>query len=443
MTAGRTRFQDGGLSRPTTAFGPPQDLKRVREQTIAIAGCGVAGLASALLLTRDGHRVTLYERFDTPRPLGSGLMIQDTGLAVLRSLDLDGAALAAGARINRLFGKEARSGRTVLDVRYAALGGGDAFGIGIHRAALFDLLYRAVAAAGIAIETGRAVTGATRDADGRRRLEFAARDSAGPFDLVVDALGLNSPLVPAAGRALTYGALWASLDWPTDAAFAVDALEQRYVRASTMVGVLPIGIAPDTARPQTAFFWSLRKDQFDAWRTRGLAAWKDEVLSVWPATAPLLAQITSPEQLTFASYVHRTTRAPAAPGLIHIGDAWHATSPQLGQGANMALLDAFALAKALRETSAVAQALPHTVRLRHRHVRLYQAMSALFTPVYQSDSRLLPLLRDYIAGPLVKLWPATQILAAMVAGNYGDTLRIALKIRSNLGRLVRSRPGNG
>ena len=50
---------------------------------IAVAGCGIAGLAGALLLHRRGHAVTLYERFEQPRPLGSGLLLQPTGLAVL------------------------------------------------------------------------------------------------------------------------------------------------------------------------------------------------------------------------------------------------------------------------------------------------------------------------------------------------------------------------
>ena len=42
----------------------------MRGLDIGIAGCGVAGLAADLLLARDGHRVTLYERFDSPRPVG-------------------------------------------------------------------------------------------------------------------------------------------------------------------------------------------------------------------------------------------------------------------------------------------------------------------------------------------------------------------------------------
>lgn len=89
----------------------------------------------------------------------------------------------------------------------------------------------------------------------------------------------------------------------------------------------------------------------------------------------------------------------------------------------MALLDAYALAKALRERSDVPAALARAVDLRRRHVALYQAMSALFTPVYQSDSRILPVLRDRIVGPLATRWPATYIQARMVSGLVADPLR--------------------
>ena len=86
---------------------------------IAVAGCGPAGLAAALLLARDGHKVRLFERFDAPRPIGSGLLLQPTGQAVLRRLGLEDRLLAAGARVERLFGRAMPSGRVVLNVRYA------------------------------------------------------------------------------------------------------------------------------------------------------------------------------------------------------------------------------------------------------------------------------------------------------------------------------------
>jgi len=388
---------------------------------IAIAGCGPAGLAAALLLHSDGHRVRLFERFAEARPIGSGIILQPTGLAVLDALGLAPVTLAAGSRVTRLLGRAGASGPVVLDVRYAALGARAGFGLGMHRAALFDILYSAVEAAGIAVETDRTIVG--RSGGDRPRLTFAGGPESPPFDLIVDALGAGSALAPPTGRALAYGALWASLDWPETSALNPEALEQRYVRASVMTGVLPIGRAPGFARPQAALFWSLRADRLEAWRAAGLVAWKDEVAGLWPSTEPLLAQIDDPEQLTFARYAHRTLATPVGPGLAHIGDAWHSTSPQLGQGANMALLDAYALAKAVRETPDLPGALGRYVGLRQRHVRLYQAMSALFTPVYQSDSRLLPFVRDRLVGPISVLWPATAIQAGMVSGLIGAPLR--------------------
>ena len=394
----------------------------MRRFDIAIAGCGPAGLATALLLHREGHSVTLFDRFDAPRPVGSGLMIQPTGLAVLRRLGLADALLEHGARVDRLYGEAGSSGRVVLDVRYSALGRSAGFGVGVHRATLFALLHDAVRSEGIAIETGCAVAASELLADGRRRLLLEDGRGVGPFDLVVDALGTRTPLAPDCGRELAYGALWGTLDWPAGSGFDPAALAQRYRRASVMVGVLPIGHLPDGARRQAAFFWSLRADRLGEWHAAGLNAWKADVADLWPATRPLLDQISTPDQLTFARYAHRTLRAPAEPGMIHIGDAWHSASPQLGQGANMALLDAYALALALREVEDVPSALTRAVAMRRRHVRLYQALTALFTPVYQSDSHLLPFARDRLVGPLSRLWPITRIQASMVSGLIGNPL---------------------
>jgi len=152
----------------------------MRPIDIAIAGCGPCGLATALLLARDGHRVTIFERFGAAQPVGSGLMLQPTGLAVLDRLGLGDAARAKGAAIDRLVGRAGANGPVVLDVRYAALRRAIS-GIGIHRASLFDLLHQAAIDERIMIETGRQVVGSPIIAGGRRRLDFADGTSAGPF----------------------------------------------------------------------------------------------------------------------------------------------------------------------------------------------------------------------------------------------------------------------
>ena len=52
----------------------------MKSMHVAVAGAGPAGLAMALYLKRAGHRVTLLERFVTAAPVGSGLILQPTGL---------------------------------------------------------------------------------------------------------------------------------------------------------------------------------------------------------------------------------------------------------------------------------------------------------------------------------------------------------------------------
>lgn len=394
----------------------------MRAKDIAIAGCGPAGLAAALLLHRDGHRVALYERFETPRPIGSGLLIQPTGLAVLERLGLDTALKAHASPVERLLGKAVRSGATVLDVRYSALGAPLRVGLGIHRAALFSILYEAVRAEGIPVHTSAEIIGSELGPNGQRALAMADGSREGPFDLIVDALGTRTPLAPPTGKELEYGALWASLDWPDTSELNPHALEQRYRAASIMAGVLPIGTAPHDPKAKAALFWSIKGADVPAWREAGLDAWKAQVRAVWPAVEPLLDQISDPGQLVFARYAHRTLKTPGETGLIHIGDAWHSASPQLGQGANMALLDAWALALAFRESSDVPGAIARAIAMRRVHVWLYQVLTAFFTPVYQSDSRFIPFLRDRLVGPVSKVWPAPGIQAALVSGLVGAPL---------------------
>ena len=88
----------------------------------------------------------------------------------------------------------------------------------------------------------------------------------------------------------------------------------------------------------------------------------------------------------------------------------------------MALLDAWALSLAMARNANVGEALKDAVALRRAHVDIYQWLTWLFTPVYQSDSRVLPFIRDRLVGPLSRLWPANKIQTAMVAGLVANPL---------------------
>lgn len=387
----------------------------MKQRTIAIAGCGVAGLACATLLRRQGANVVLFDKLEKPQPLGSGIILQPVGLCVLDEIGVGDAIRALGAPILRLFGRAEPHGSVVLDVRYAARGTDAPCGLGVHRGALFQVLYDAALEAGAEIESGRDVV-AVRDG----RLAFADGVSA-PFDLVIDALGMRSPLSGGAPKPLPFGALWASLVWA--GTFDETALEQRYRQARKMVGVLPIGRLKDASQNQAAFFWSLKHSDRAAWQTTPIEAWKDEVRALWPETEPLLAQIARHEDLVFATYAHRTIADPVSRECVHVGDSWHCASPQLGQGANMALLDALALTRALEAQSNLDAALGEYARMRALHIKLYQLASWMFTPAYQSDSDAFAFVRDWIMSPLSRAPLAPAVLAALVAGEIGAPLR--------------------
>ena len=225
----------------------------------------------------------------------------------------------------------------------------------------------------------------------------------------------------AARRALRFGALWGTVPW-VDVGFDRSALQQRYEQAAVMIGVLPIGRQRLGGPPLAAFFWSLKVGDYETLKARGIEAWKDRLHRLWPETAPHLAAIESFDDLSLARYAHHTMPTPVGEGIVFVGDSAHATSPQLGQGANMALLDARALALAL-ECESIEAALDRYVGLRRWHVRLYQALSYAFTPFYQSDSIVLPLLRDFMVAFVARVPPAPRFLAAMVAGSLLSPVR--------------------
>ena len=379
-------------------------------QHIAIIGYGTAGQAAALLLARDGHRVEVFERAPELGPVGAGFLLQPTGLQVLWELGLLPEVMAHGRRVNRLYG-ETPCGRAVMDMRYAGL---DArlFGVGMQRGALFALLASAWAEHG-EVHRGHAIEEVSDDT---RRIRDQHGRWHGPFDLVIAADGSASKLrgfTGAVTREAVYpwGALWRLVpqgDWAWG-----DELRQRYVAARKMIGLLPVGTRPGDDTPRLSFFWSLPIADFDGWRLRGLPAWRDEIAALWPDADACLADMVDPDQLARASYRDVTLRQWHRDRLVVLGDAAHGMSPQLGQGVNMALMDAQALRDALRSEQAIPAALHAYQRERQAHVGVYQFWSRWLTPIFQSDQDWIAHARDIAFLP-----------AGRLPGGRGHMLRV-------------------
>lgn len=386
---------------------------------IGIVGCGVGGMAAALALAHRGFAVTLLEAFEQPRPLGSGLLLQPTGLAALRALRLEHAIRAIGAPVQELIGHDSL-GRRVMSLDYADWRAG-AHGVGVHRAALFDTLHEALGPAGVEIVTGARIVRVENVA--RPTLHDAAGRAFGPFDiaLVADGSGstLRAGLKPRA-RAPVYpwGAVWTNLKDP-DGRFA-GALRQVYHRAEVMCGALPVGRGPDGERGCTGVFWSAPVAGMDALLAGDFAEWRDARLApLWPQLAEAFADRDDWTGFSRAIYRDVSVGRWDVGACALIGDAAHGASPQLGQGANLALVDAVELAERLRAAPSP-RALKGWQASRRRHVGLYQMVSKALTPLFQSHGRFWPAVRTFGFTPLSRLPGIRQLGVLLLTG----TLRL-------------------
>ena len=369
---------------------------------IAIAGYGSAGQAAALMLSADGHRVEVFERAAAPGPAGAGFLLQPTGLGVLHELGLLPQVLAHGAPVHRLQG-ENPAGRRVMDMGYADLDP-RLHGLGLQRGALFELLRAAWEGQG-QLHTGLPVASVDTDSG---RLHTGDGRAHGPFDLVIAADGAASGLrqlmgPPSLDRPYPWGARWclvAAGAWPH-----VTELRQRYRGARRMIGLLPVGTRPGDPVPRLSFFWSLPVAQFGEWETpSGFDAFRRELRALWPEAADVFAQLPDrPEGFARASYRDAVLKHWHRGRLVAIGDAAHSMSPQLGQGVNMALLDAWALREALRTHGSVAEALAAYEQRRRCHVGIYHFWSRWLTPLFQSERDRIAQLRDWSFVPLGRL----------------------------------------
>jgi 2-polyprenyl-6-methoxyphenol hydroxylase-like FAD-dependent oxidoreductase len=357
---------------------------------IAVVGCGVAGQAAATFLSEAGHRVTVFERFAEPRPLGAGLLLQPTGLAVLRALGLADEAIARGGKVAGLEAKT-RGGRAVLDLAYADLHP-KAHGLGIRRGVLFELLQDRLRQSPATLLTGTEVIDVVRE-HGRAIVIDKALERHGPFDLAIVADGAHSALrrrlIPRAYQKLyPWGCVWTTVK--DSAGIDTGLLRQRVDGTRAMMGLLPVG------NGELTLYWSLPTADLAPERPLDLAGMHRTAVALWPEASRIVA-----DAIIVNDFARATYRNVALPRwndgpVLFIGDAAHGTSPQLGQGANLGLADAWALARAVEQSESVAGAIARFVERRNATVRFYRQASHLLTPFFQS--RLTPLgwLRDAV-----------------------------------------------
>jgi 2-polyprenyl-6-methoxyphenol hydroxylase-like FAD-dependent oxidoreductase len=307
---------------------------------VLVVGAGIAGLAVARTLRAWGASVEIVERAPDPGVLGTGIYLPGNAVRALETLGLAEQVVARAVRIRRQRVADHR-GRFLFDFDTDEVWHGVGPSLALHRADLHQVLL--AGAKDVPIRWSCSPVSVT-DTDEHVRVAFDD-GSGGGYDLVVGADGVHSTM-----RGLLFGAGVAHArpvgqfarrflaPWP-DAAPEWSVMLGR----GTVFLTIPIGdgkvycytdCRPDAARTPLADL---------------LAGYAEPVPTLLAAGDPANAHSAPIEEVTLP----RWSRGAA----LLIGDAAHATSPNMAEGAAMALEDAIVLADALAGVRTIAEAL--------------------------------------------------------------------------------------
>jgi salicylate hydroxylase len=313
----------------------------MRLSNAIVIGGGIGGLATATALAQGGVAVTLLERAERLTEIGAGLQVTPNGLAVLRALGLERALGERGAVQGRAV--VLRDGATDAQVarldmtRLAA----DQRYLFMHRADLVEVLSAAARRAGVSVELGREVVSVEPGPLPRVDLADGTTCRA---EVVVAADGIHSVARPVLNGADAPGfsgqIAWRALvpndvDHPPEAVIRMGPgrhLVSYPLRDRRLVNLVAV---------EERETWAA-----EGWMRQGDAA---ELRAAFAGFGGAAARLIYAVRDVTIWGLHRHPVAPVweKDGVVLVGDAAHPTLPFLAQGANLALEDAFVLARAL------------------------------------------------------------------------------------------------
>ena len=313
---------------------------------ISVVGAGIGGLTAALALQRRGHRVAVYEAAPEITPVGAGIWLAPNGLESLHRIDpeLVTRVIAAG-RLMREFCAVNAAGRTLSRIS------GDRFAdryryphtLAISRARLHAVLHDALNPGTVVLghrlsqfaDLGSGVTACFGEGT-----QFDA-------DILIGADGIHS--VVRSGlfgvMALRYSGqtCWRSL--------TSMRLSDQWADKGTELWADEPGLRAGFSQVSDDEVYFYVTALAEAGRRETPAREKTELLqrvSAFPAVVRQVVETTPPERLIRSDLFDLPPLKRYVRGRIALlGDAAHATTPNLGQGANQAIEDAVAVADCL------------------------------------------------------------------------------------------------
>jgi len=331
---------------------------------ILIVGGGIAGLAMARAGRQRGLECEIVERTTTAQIAAAGIYLPGNGMAALGRLGLADAVAERGAVVGRrrLFDDR---GRKLIDFDEAGLWRDVAPPIALHREELHRIL--ADGATGVPIRFG--VTVMSID-DGPDAVRVAFDDgSSATYDLVVGADGVHSPT-----RRSWFGGPEARLAGQVGWRFVVDG-HPDIDGWNGWLGRDRGFLALDIGGERVYGVGDIRSaDGLDP--TDGDLEGFKRLFEGYPEPVPsLVGRLRSSDELWFSPFEEVSPPAWSRGRVVLIGDAAHATAPNMAEGASLAIEDALVLADCLSAGGDVSPALAAYVERRAARVAHVQHMT--------------------------------------------------------------------
>lgn len=312
----------------------------MERQNILIIGAGIGGLTAAIALRRNGHAVMLIERDPNWSVYGVGIIQQGNVLRAMKQLGLLDDYLSASVGFD-FVAVHAPDGTLVAKVPSPPLVEGCPANVGIGRPALQKVLADRAKGADAEVRLGLTADRIVQDASGVA--VFMSDGSEERFDFVIGADGVHSQtrsmLFPEAGEAEYTGqAVW-RYNLPRPA--GLDSL--HVYNGPTGAGLVPI-----SAELMYIYLTTPEPDN-PRYPVEGLAEIMRGKMASLPGSIRSLGQhITEDSEVVYRPLETVFMDGPWHKGrVVLLGDAIHATTPHLGQGAGMAIEDSIVLAEEL------------------------------------------------------------------------------------------------
>ncbi|HVX85363.1 MAG TPA: FAD-dependent monooxygenase [Phycisphaerae bacterium] len=331
---------------------------------IVILGAGIGGLSAAIALRNAGFAPVLFEQAPELREAGAGVGIWSNAMASLEQLGVAEVLRNASLPLRRLSGANA-AGNSISDIHLDSLGAEFA-------AAACHIVLRPTLLAALAshvpaetIHTGSRAVRVESCADHAvLHLADGRRETA---DLLVAADGLHSvarPCVVPPPDPIRYSGQTCFRGiacFPPPDPDTLREIQGAGIRGS----VCPVAA-------DTVYWWTAINAPAGAViPQQERKAWLLERFGNFPFRLPAAIDATPRDAILQNDLVDRPpARVYTRERIVLLGDAAHPTTPNLGQGANMAIDDAIVLARQLRAEPALEAALRGYQRERLARTRL-------------------------------------------------------------------------